>query len=115
MPLPAGKKAIFGFIVRYKDGASVPTGNLLFQLSSASIDLKATSFDWLVTSTGHAVFQGRATINGQGSFGYRVTADNASGGTHFEIRIWDPAIGGSFDQPMYVVSNVLGGGIVKLH
>ena len=114
-PLPAGKRANFGFTVKYKDGTTIPTGSLLFQLASASIDLKATSFDWLVTGTGHAEFQGLATINGAGSFGYRVIANHATTGDTFEIRIWDPAAGGSFDQPKYLVSNALAGGSLKLH
>ena len=114
-PLPSGKRANFGFTVKYKDGTTVPTGSLLFQLPSASIDLKATSFDWLVTATGHAEFQGLATINGAGSFGYRVIADHTTTSDTFQIRIWDPANGGSFDQPKYVVSNALAGGSLKLH
>ena len=113
--LPAGKKANFGFNVKYKSGTAIPTGSLLFQLKEGSIDLKATGVDWLVISGGRAEFQGTATINGSGAYAFRIIATQGSAtvADRFEIRIW--SAGGSFDAPTYIVSNTVGGGSIRVH
>lgn len=63
-------KAHFGFVAKYKKGAS--TGNLEFQYQNADINLKSTTIDWLVISGVSAQFQGTGTINGEGFYTFRV-------------------------------------------
>ncbi len=66
-------------------------------------------------------FEGTGTINGAGGFGFRAIVDDlgADPGTdRFELRIWDPATGGSFDLPKYRIVNTLGspgGGDIVVH
>jgi Tol biopolymer transport system component len=113
--VPAGKKANFGFNVKYKgDGTMAPTGSLLFQLKEANIDLKATSFDWLVISTDgagkKADFQGKATINGSGSYTFRVIARDLPSGDTFSIEVRD-----ANGVPVASSSGTLGGGSIKVH
>jgi hypothetical protein len=110
-----GKKANFGFNVKYKgDGTLAPTGSMLFQLSEVDVDLKATSFDWLVISTEgagkRAEFQGRATINGSGSYTFRVIARDQPSGDTFSIEVRDA--GGTL---VASISGPLGGGSIKVH
>jgi hypothetical protein len=112
--LPGGK-ATFGFVAKYKD--SISTGNLEFQYNDAGINLKSTSIDWLVISGVSAQFQGTATINGQGTYTFRVLAkDNAepgAGADQFDIRIWQ---GTNTDSAIYHKSkNTLGGGNIVVH
>ena len=109
-----GKKANFGFNVKYKDGTSIPTGSLLFQLKEANIDLKATSFDWLsITPDGagkRAEFQARATINGSGTYLVRVIARDLPTGDTFSIVVTDA--GGTI---VVSASGTTGSGSIKVH
>jgi len=100
---------------RGKDGTTIPTGSLLFQLKEASIDFKATGFNWLVIGSGAALFEGSGTVNGVSGYSFQAIASQGSGSTadHFEIRIW--TAGGSFDVPLYIVSNTVAGGSIKIH
>ena len=109
-----GKKANFGFNVKYKEGTSIPTGSLLFQLKEANIDLKATSFDWLsITPDGagkRAEFQAHATINGSGDYLVRVIARDLPTGDTFSIVVTDA--GGT---TVVSASGTTGGGSIKVH
>ncbi|MEP6694116.1 MAG: hypothetical protein ABJB39_05690, partial [Chloroflexota bacterium] len=111
----SGKKANFGFNVKYKgDGTLAPTGSLLLQLKEANLDLRATSFDWLLITTEgagkRAEFTGTTTINGSGSYTFRVIArDQPAGDTFFiEVRDANGLLKAS-------ISGSLGGGSIKVH
>jgi hypothetical protein len=116
VPLPAGKKANFGFNAKYSAGSTVPSGNAIFQLKEASLDFQSRSIDGLALSSTTAQVTGSGTINGAGSFRFQITATQGSP-DRFEIRIWDPAAstGNSFDHPKYIASNAVGGGSIKIH
>ncbi|MCA9212040.1 MAG: matrixin family metalloprotease, partial [Planctomycetales bacterium] len=86
-------KANFGFNSKYKQGASVPTGNTEFQFKMADFNFKSTSYEWLVVSGAKARFRGVGTVNGTGEYGFELTAwdGNANGGDgtdRFRIKIW---------------------------
>mgnify|MGYP000325785094 CR=1 FL=1 len=98
-------KATFGFVSKYQKGANVPTGNTEFQFHAAGLNFKSTSYDWLVISgagnspnpNAKAQFKGTGTINGQGNYGFILTAidgqyNGATGLDKFRIKIWDPDI-----------------------
>jgi PKD repeat protein len=114
-------KATFGFVVKYKKGASSPDGQLQFQYNAGDINLHSTSMSWLVISD-HAVrFKGEATINGEGAYTFKVTANDlssAGGDDTFKIEIW---LGSGIDtentalHPHHVAQGVLGGGNVTIH
>jgi hypothetical protein len=84
----------FGFNCKYHNGATVPTGNTKFDFKGASLKFKATEYEWLVVNGHKAQFKGSGTIDGEGNYGFLVTAIdekltpslNVDG---FRIRIWD--------------------------
>ena len=55
-------KANFGFVSKYKKGATVPTGETEFQFHAASFNFKSASYEWLVVSGSRAQYRGRARL-----------------------------------------------------
>jgi len=113
--VPTGKKTNFGFNVKYKPNTMDPIGSLNLVLKETGIDLKATSFSWLVISGNRAEFEGLASSGATTGLHFRVIVyDNGSGATDtFEIRVWDATH--SFDSPSYRIANTLGGGNIQVH
>ena len=87
-------KANFGFVSKYKKGATIPTGQTEFKFKVADLNFHSASYDWLVI-TGHgAMYKGTGTINGLGNYGFMLSAvDEAlTPSTNvdlFRIKIWD--------------------------
>jgi PKD repeat protein len=119
-------KASFGFVAKYKPGASAPSGNTEFQFKAGGLNFKSTSYEWLVVSAAHARYKGEGTINGGGSYGFMLTAvdgDRKSGDEpdEFRIRIWDLSSGAVvYDNKMgdaddSVSGTTLGGGSIVIH
>jgi hypothetical protein len=91
-------KASFGFVAKYRPGASTPSGHTQFQFKTANFNFTSTSYESLVVSSSRAKYKGQGTINGSGSYGFKVTAvdgERPGGGSAdgFRIRIWDLASG----------------------
>jgi parallel beta-helix repeat protein len=109
-------KATFGFNAKYQKGATVPTGQTEFVFQAGSLNFHATSYDWLVVAgSKSANFKGTGTINGSGSYKFKLWAGDDVKDT-FHIRIWGE------DQPgqeSVVYDNrtdqVLGGGSIVIH
>ena len=78
------------FVSKYQKDANVPTGNTEFQFMVADLDLKSTSYDWLVIAGAKAQHEGTGTINGAGEYGFMLTATDGSP-DKFRIKIWDKA------------------------
>jgi ABC-type transport system substrate-binding protein len=111
---PPTQKTTFSLAVQYPSGATTPTGNLEAVVRESGVDLVATSFDWLVISDSTAQFQGTGTINGSGTFRFRVTVTTGAAPEEtFQIRIWDSSH--SFTTPLYRAAGTLGGGEIKVH
>ena len=118
-------KATFGFVSRYHQGASTPSGNTEFQFRVASLTFHSTSYDWLVVAGSKVQFKGSGTINGAGDYGFLLTAvdGDLKGGDAdtFRMKIWDKATGGViYDNQMgsgngAAASTVLGGGSIVIH
>lgn len=53
-------KANFGFVSKYKKGASVPTGQAEFQFRVADLNFHSDSFEWLVVAGPKAMFKAPA-------------------------------------------------------
>lgn len=86
-------KATFGFVSKYKKGATVPDGNTEFIFQTADLKFSSTSYDWLVIAGTKAMFKGYGTINGEGNYQFILTAeDNGKTGDTFRIKITE--IGG---------------------
>jgi hypothetical protein len=87
-------KATFGFVSKYKKGATVPTGKTDFQFHAAGLTFHSETYQWLVVSGAKAQFKGTGTINGTGSYGFMLTAvdgdiNGGGGADKFRIKIWD--------------------------
>lgn len=90
--------AHFGFVSKYQNGANVPTGNTRFRFQVADLDFRSVAYEWLVVAGARAQFKGTGTINGQGNYGFMLTAIdgqiNGGGGVdRFRIKIWDITTG----------------------
>ncbi|MBN1453626.1 MAG: VCBS repeat-containing protein [Anaerolineales bacterium] len=83
-------KATFGFVSKYKKGASVPTGNTEFQFKVADLNFKSISYDWLVIAGSKAKYKGTGTINGTGEYKFMLSAIDGTPDM-FRIKIWDKA------------------------
>ena len=55
-------KASFGFVAKYKKGATVPDGNTQFQFKTGDLNFKSTSYEWLVVAGNKAQFNGAASV-----------------------------------------------------
>jgi hypothetical protein len=119
-------RANFGFVSRYQNGATVPTGNTQFDFKVAGFGFRSTSYDWLVVAGARAQFKGEGAVNGAGEYGFMLTAVDGQlsggGGTDkFRIKIWDKATGavvydnqagaGDGTDP----ATVIGGGQIVIH
>lgn len=86
-------KATFGFVSKYKNGATVPTGQTQFIFNVANLNFHSSSYDWLVISGYKAQYKGTGTINGEGEYGFMLTAVDGEikgdGIDTFRVKIWD--------------------------
>jgi len=84
-------KATFGFVSKYKKGQTVPTGNTEFQFHAVGMNFHSHTYEWLVIAGSKAMYKGVGTINGEGNYGFRLTAIDGqkTGVDMFRIKIWD--------------------------
>ena len=120
-------KANFGFVSRYKKGATVPTGQTQFQFRVADLNFHSDSYQWLVVAGPKAQFKGTGTINGAGNYGFMLTAiDEAltpsTDVDKFRIKIWNKDDGDAvvYDNQMGAVDDAdsateIGGGSIVIH
>jgi hypothetical protein len=92
-PALAGK-ASFGFVSKYKKGASVPTGETQFQFQVAGFGFHSSLYEWLVVAGAKAQYKGVGQVNGTGDYGFLLTATDGQqpgggGVDRFRIKIWD--------------------------
>ena len=73
--LPDGK-INFGFVIRYSNGDSAPSGNLTFKDHGKDISLKAASFTMLNISGSHAEITGYATVNGESNVAFTLNLED---------------------------------------
>ena len=118
-------KATFGFVAKYKKGSSVPTGNTEFQFRAADLNFHSGSYQWLVIAGFKAMYKGTGTINGEGNYGFMLTAIDAKLRTStdvdlFRIKIWEISSGNviydnqggfNFNDP----TTEIGGGSIVIH
>lgn len=86
--------ANFGFVSKYKKGATVPTGVTQFNFQVADLNFHSDTYDWLVIAGARAQYKGTGTINGEGEYGFMLTAidgqlNGGGGSDKFRIKIWD--------------------------
>jgi hypothetical protein len=88
-------KATFGFVSKYKKGATVPTGTTKFKFKVADLNFFSDSYEWLVIAGAKAQFKGNGSINEEEGYKFMLTAldadMNESDGfetDRFRIKIW---------------------------
>lgn len=118
-------KATFGFVSKYKKGATVPTGTTEFQFKVANLNFHSESYEWLVVAGAKAQYKGIGTIHGTGNYGFMLTAiDGDLKGTtdKFRIKIWDKHNNDAivYDNRLAAPDDadpttVIGGGSIVIH
>ena len=119
-------KASFGFVSKYQKGANVPSGDTEFQFKAGDLNFKSSVYEWLVIAGARAQFKGSGAINGEGDYGFLLTAidgqEPGGGGTDkFRMKIWDKGSGGVVydnqrgDDDTANVTTGLGGGSITVH
>jgi hypothetical protein len=115
-PLLEGK-ANFGFVSKYKKGATEPTGNTEFVFQAADLKFHSSSYQWLVVNQAgtNAQFKGSGTINGAGDYKFMLWAGDDSPDT-FRIKIWTEDEAGN-EAVVYdnVGDQEIGGGSIVVH
>jgi len=119
-------KANFGFVSKYKKGASVPDGETEFEFKVANMNFHSASYDWLVIAGSKAQYKGTGTINNAGNYKFILTGTDGhmSGGGGIDklrMKIWDAATSlvvydnqlGAADTA--AASTALEGGSVVIH
>jgi photosystem II stability/assembly factor-like uncharacterized protein/PKD repeat protein len=112
-------KATLGFVAKYQSGT--PSGNAGFNFHAGDFDFKSSAYSWLVTSGSRAYLFGTGTVNGIGGYDFLISADDASGGDKFRLKVWVVATGlvvfdtlpGAPDGAS--PTTVLGGGNIDVH
>ena len=117
-----GGRSNFGFNIRYKKRAALPSGHLNFVIKDVDLHFTASHFDWLVVKGPRASFKGKGSVNGGGEFGFLVTVVDAADGDRFRLRIWEidtPARVIFDNAPEHEVGSAagtaLGGGSIVIH
>jgi len=118
-------KANFGFISKYKKGASVPGGQTEFQFKAGDLNFHSSSYDWLVIAGAKAMYKGDGTINGTPGYTFQINAidgqvNGGSGVDKFRIKIKEVGGGVIYDNQPGAGDNdnpttALGGGSIKIH
>jgi len=120
-------KANFGFVSKYKKGASVPTGQTEFQFKVADLNFHSDAYEWLVVAGSRAQYKGTGTINGNGNYGFLLTAvdgqrPGGGGVDRFRIKIWDRDNRDALvydnqlsDSDDAALTTSLGGGSIVIH
>jgi hypothetical protein len=108
-------KASFGFVSKYKKGASVPTGNTEFIFNAGDLNFHSSSYDWLVvTGSDYARFKGWGSINGDDGYRFMLWAGDAP--DTFRIRIWEEDdAGNEFDVYDNGFDQAIKGGSIIIH
>jgi uncharacterized protein YegL len=80
-------RANFGFVSKYKKGASEPTGSTEFQFKAGALNFHSKDQHWLVVAGDKAVFKGTGTVNGAEGYSFMLTATDSSP-DRFRMKIW---------------------------
>ena len=121
-------RANFGFVSKYKKGATVPTGVTEFQFKVADLSFHSNTYEWLVVANAKAMYKGVGTINGVDGYKFMISAidgdlKNSGASDTFRIRIWKEVNGTEsviYDNHIEATidadpTTTLGGGSIKIH
>jgi hypothetical protein len=82
-------QAVFGFVAKYKKGATVPDGATMFYFRAGNMLFTSTAYEWLVVTGGcYAQYKGTGRINGVSGYSFMITVrDGKLCGTSDGIRV----------------------------
>jgi hypothetical protein len=97
-------------------------GGGFFFPKAGGLNFHSSSYDWLVVAgQDKAKYKGTGTINGEGNYGFMLTATDGSPDT-FRIKIWDKDNGDALVYHNQIgvgddsyAGTALGGGNIKVH
>jgi hypothetical protein len=116
----ASGRASFGFVSKYKKGATAPTGSTEFQFQAGNLNFHSEDYQWLVVAGTKAQYKGTGTVNGVSGYSFMLTATDGSPDL-LRMKIWktsddtivyDNQIGGSDTANP---TTALSGGQVVIH
>ncbi|WP_440953507.1 NosD domain-containing protein [Methanococcoides sp. FTZ1] len=119
--------AKFGFVSKYIKDEDVTTSNTVFKFHAGDLNFHSKNYDWLVVNNHKATYKGTGMINGEGNYGFMLSAIDAECTPStdvdlFRIKIWDKD-----NNDAVVYDNMLGadedadpttaiqGGEIKVH
>ncbi len=121
-------KATFGFVSKYKKGATVPTGQTEFQFHAGSFNFHSAAYQWLVVSGPKAQYKGTGSVNGTGGYSFLLTATDGQvtgggGVDKLRIKVWDTVsdtvvydnVLGASDTISSANPQAIGGGSIVIH
>ena len=121
-------KANFGFVSKYKNGASTPTGETEFQFKAGDLKFHSVAYQWLVVSGPKAQYKGTGMVNGAAGYSFLLTATDGQvtgggGVDKFRIKIWNTATSvmvydnvlGASDDIDAANPQAIGGGSIVIH
>lgn len=82
-------KATFGFVAKYKKGATVPDGNTQFVFHAGGFNFHSAQYDFLIVNQNgtNAQYKGTGTVNGAGGYTFMLWAKDGSP-DQLRIKIW---------------------------
>lgn len=115
-------KANFGFVSKYKKGATTPSGQTEFQFKAGDLNFHSDSYDWLVvTGSDYARFKGEGTINNEvdpneNPYKFMLWAGDNDPDT-FRIKIWSEDDDNGTEVVVYDngTDQSIGGGSIVIH
>ena len=99
----------------------------MFQLKTDDLNFHSSDYDWLVIAGAKAMYKGTGTINGEGNYGFMLSAidEKETPSTDvdlFRIKIWDKDNGDAvvYDNQLGADDDVdpttsIGGGSIIIH
>lgn len=127
-PDPAATgRANFGFVSRYRKGATAPSGETEFQFKAGRMNFHGSEYEWLVvTGGGRAQYKGFGSVNGVPGFAFLLTVTDgdrahAPGPDRLRMKVWNVADGTMVydNQPAAAdtaaASTAIGGGAIVIH
>jgi hypothetical protein len=113
-------KASFGFVSRYKKGASTPDGATQFYFEAGNLDFFSDVQDWLVVNQAgtNAQFKGEGLVNGVTAAKFMLWAGDGTGDNGedtFRIKIWEEIAGEEFVIYDNGTDQAISGGSIVIH
>jgi hypothetical protein len=117
-------KTNFAFVSKYKKDATVPESSVEFQFKPGNLNFKSTACEWLVIAGSKATYRGVGTVNGDGNYGFLLSAMDGSP-DRVRVKIWDKNNGDAVVYDNQVAPsdksdnanpiNAIGGGSIVVH